>query len=356
LIELSYESDFSFTEEVKPLIIRGVALNAGIIPSKKLIIPEEELDNLAKTLKEGEDGHGAYLLLDHDKRVENVIGRVVDAWVEDGKRVEFEATCYDDVYADKIRNHLISFVSTGLTLEHEICSICGREYLTGGCNHRLGHEYDGKTAYIIGKGLRGREISLVLYPADPGASLAVALSRELEKIEKKKEEQILSEELNKNQNKEINKKKNEGEITMVEVVELTEEEVSQHPFVENLLAQYAELQEKVKTLEEEKKALNEKIEELSAKIKAYEEAEAKRRKELHDNLVAELLEKRKEAGLPEKKAEEYENFSDEAIKEMIEMVEATKKSSGAKGHVNFSSEGKTKDELKEELRKKLGWA
>jgi len=354
MLELSYESEFSYSEEKKPLIIQGTALNAGLIPSKKLVIPPEELENLAKTLREGMDGKGAYLLVDHEKTVDKLIGRVIDAWVVDNKRVDFEATVFDDAYAEKIKNGLVSYVSTGLQLEREECSICGKDYLTGGCNHRLGHEYNGKTCYIIGRGLRGREISLVLFPADPGASLTVSLSRELEKIEKMKEESLSSEELNKDDFERNSEEEKEGENEMVKIVELTQEEVAQHPFVIDLMNKHAALQEKVQKLEEEKKEMEKKIKELTAELDAYKEAEAKRKKEIHDALVHELLEKRKEAGLPEKKPEDFENFSDEAIKEMIAMVESIKVNRGAKGKVELS-EDKSREELKKEIRKKLGW-
>ena len=351
-IDLTYESEFSFAEDTEPLIIRGQALHAGEIPSKKLIIPEEELDRLVESLKQGEDGRGAYLLTDHQKSVEKVLGRVTDAWRE-GNAVWFEASVFDPQMASKIQNRLVTLVSTGLEVERQICSICGQDYLSGGCKHVLGRVYDGKTASIVARGLRGREISLVLFPADKHATLEFQLSRVAETLEKEKIVMLNAEEFKRQKREEVNKEKEKRESDMVNVVELTEEELSQHPFVKSLIDLNAENEEKIKRLEEEKEELTKKVEELTERVRAFEEAEKARAEERRRALVAELIEKRKEAGLPEKKPEDYANLSEDAIKEMIEMVESLK-TVPPKGRVDLQ-EGESKEELKKTLRKKLGW-
>jgi len=352
-IELSYEAEFSYSEDTEPLLIRGIALNAGEIKSKKLIIPEEELDNLAETLKQGEDGRGAYFLVDHTKSVEKVIGRVTDAWRE-GNRVLFEAPVYDKDMAYKIRNRLVTMVSTGLEVQRQECSICGRDYLEGGCKHILGRVYDGQVANIVARGIRGREISLVLFPADKNAGLQFALSRVLNDLEKRKKDLLKGEEFNSQKDKENNKKNEKRESDVVELLELTEEELSEHPFVQSLIETNAQNAEKVKELEAEKEKLTAQVKELTEKVKAFEEAERARAEARHKTLIEKLLEKRKEAGLPEKKAEDYKNLSDEALEEMIEMVESLK-SIPPKGRVDLSGDGQSKEEAKKALRKKLGW-
>jgi hypothetical protein len=59
-----------------------------------------------------------------------------------------------------------SFVSSGLVVRHQICSICGAEY--GGCDHLAGKPYWGRFCCIITRGIEGNHVALVKQPADKG--------------------------------------------------------------------------------------------------------------------------------------------------------------------------------------------
>ena len=200
MIEFTYNSDLSKvgSKEGK-YFVRGTALNAGVIPSKNLLIPEKELDRLAESLTKGEDGRGAYILPDHKKETEKVLGRVSKAFkvVDDaGARVDFEGWISDKNMENKIKSEIVTLHSSGITLERQVCSICDNDYLSAGCNHRLGEKYDGKHAQIVAQGIQGREVSTVLYPADKNARFSLSLSEGINEITKKKDELLNKKTLN----------------------------------------------------------------------------------------------------------------------------------------------------------------
>jgi len=68
--DLSFISKIEMEEKHKnstdlPLPVHGLSVRAGYIKNKQFIIREQELPNIAKTLREGVDGTGAYILKDH---------------------------------------------------------------------------------------------------------------------------------------------------------------------------------------------------------------------------------------------------------------------------------------------------
>ncbi|WP_199175564.1 hypothetical protein, partial [Telmatospirillum siberiense] len=56
------------------------------------------------------------------------------------------------------------FVSSGLIVDHQICSICGKEY--GDCDHLAGFPYMGEFCLIIQRGIRANHVAIVQNPAD----------------------------------------------------------------------------------------------------------------------------------------------------------------------------------------------
>jgi hypothetical protein len=201
-INFRYGSSIDFEGEPNddslPLMVKGVSLRAGYIDNKHFIIPHSELSGLARTLKTGEDGEGAYFLKDHGyesaftgKSVDKLVGRITAAKkVED--EVHYEARVEDADMAHKIRTKLVTASSVGIHVGKMLCSICGREYGHEECNHMLGQEYPdeglhdiakdylddmkGKPlAAIVGKKMEAMEQSVVLFPAIKGASVGASV-------------------------------------------------------------------------------------------------------------------------------------------------------------------------------------
>jgi hypothetical protein len=175
-------------DETLPLFIKGKSVNSGYIKNKNFYIPDDELDNITNTLKNGLDGSGAYILKDHGyksimgaKSVDLLVGKVSSA-VKDGRNVFYKGRIEDADLANKMRKGLVSTSSVALRAKEAFCSICGREYGHPECVHFLGHEYHDEgfhssfkqylpdfenkpIATIIGKGIEALEQSIVLFPA-----------------------------------------------------------------------------------------------------------------------------------------------------------------------------------------------
>jgi hypothetical protein len=189
IIELSEEDK---KVDTLPLRIRGKAVNSGFIKNKNFYLLEDELENIVNSLKTGIDGSGAYLLKNHgvetltgtSKNTDSLIGKITDA-TKSGKNVNYVARVEDADIANKIRKNLVSSSSIGLSVGSAVCSICGKEYGSPDCTHRLGQDYPdeglapdfqqlagelGSKAVIVGKSVTGKEISVVLFPAVEGAN------------------------------------------------------------------------------------------------------------------------------------------------------------------------------------------
>jgi len=189
-IELS-ESDKKI--DMLPLMIKGLALKSGFIKSKNFYILDSELDNITNSLKIGLDGSGAYILKNHgvqtltgqDKNTDSLVGKITDS-KRTGKSVTYSGRIEDADIATKIRKGLVNSSSIGLSVGSAYCSVCGKEYGSADCNHRLGELYPdeglapefkqlsqelgGERAVIVGKDVGAKELSIVLFPAIPGAS------------------------------------------------------------------------------------------------------------------------------------------------------------------------------------------
>jgi len=106
--------------------------------------------NIINSLKEGVDGNGAYILKDHGykggllstKSVDLVVGRVTDSYGDEGNNIFYKGRIEDEDIAKKIKSKLLTASSIGLHIGNMLCSICGEEYGSVKCNHKLGVVYE----------------------------------------------------------------------------------------------------------------------------------------------------------------------------------------------------------------------
>jgi len=130
-------------------LIRGTAINATLTDNNHLFLPEE-LSKAAITMK------GIPLLIDHDNRVDSVVGRVRNGVFNDlNQAIEFEALVIDEKCRKKIKQGLINSVSIG-------ASISGIE--------------EGEEGQLITRGIKIKELSLVAVPADDKAVFTISSS------------------------------------------------------------------------------------------------------------------------------------------------------------------------------------
>ena len=127
----------------KPLLIRGIALSAGMSRNFNIYL-EEELQKFATKLI------NAPVYLEHVSAL-NAVGRVVSAsWSPSSKAIFYEAEIHDDQTQEKIRRGLIQHVSVAADYE------------------RL-DVVDGQIPY----GLHNAELSLVAVPGMPQTNIQV---------------------------------------------------------------------------------------------------------------------------------------------------------------------------------------
>jgi hypothetical protein len=398
-INLTYSEELNFDEtkdNALPLKIKGMSCKAGYIANKHFIIPNSELDNIVSTMKNGVDGHGAYILKDHGDTgmfgagptVDSLVGRITDAH-KDGNSVMYEGRIENADLANKIRTKLVTASSVGLKVNEMNCSICGRKYGDHECMHMLGKEYpeeglqemaksflDKPIAAIIGKNIEAREQSIVLFPAIKGASVGLNFSEESEKMlsevetekvkhlkekDDKCEECKVEEGKNALTNEQVVEKLdkivetfnnafkgNKGEQTM------TDENIDKFTGeISTLKANALKLSEDLKTMTGEKSGLEIKVKNLSDEnvtlkqvVDKYKKEEELRLKAEVDALVVKLSELRKEKELPMK---DYKVTSLEVLNAEFELLNSLPRAS-AKGEVAGETEVDKSAKLKEDIR------
>ncbi len=402
-INLSYDAQIDFDGEADstslPLLVKGMSCRAGYIKNKHFIIPDGELDNIARTLKKGIDGFGAYILKDHgfsggifsSKTVDKLVGRITDAQKQ-GRIVNYQGRIEEADMAVKIRKKLLTTSSVGLRVNKMFCSICGREYGHEECTHRLGKEYSeeglhkiakkylkemgGKPlAAIVGGDMEGREQAIVLFPAIAGASIGLNFSEELEKYINDAEELKIETP----ETKEVENGMEESEIiTKLEQIiggfnkEETlihdEQTMSEDFDLEKLTREMADLKVANTTLSDEKATLDAKTVELQGEvdsltverddlsskletakevIKTYKDTEEQRLAEEKTALVKELTELRKELEFSEK---DYSEASLDVIVDALETLKSLPATGGGQGLVGNDDPDGPKAELKEDVR------
>jgi len=401
-INLVYDTKIDFDDDSGntdlPLHVKGMSCKAGYIANKHFIIPDSELDNIAKTLTAGNDGFGAYILKDHGfqsvpwlKSVDKLVGRITDAQKQ-GRTVNYQGRIEDSDMAAKIRKKLVTSSSVGLKVNKMYCSICGLEYGHEDCTHRLGKEYPeeglhkiaekhleemgGKPlAAIVGAEIEGLEQAIVLFPAIAGASIGLNFSEELEKYINDAEELKIETP----ETKEVENGMEESEIitkleqiiggfnkgeTFISVEQTMTDDFS----LEKLTGEMADLKVLNKTLSDKKDALDAKIkdlqdeaenlttekDDLSSKldtakevIKTYKDADEQRLSEEKAVLVKELVDLREELELPEK---DYSKASLDVIADAVETLKSLPATGGGQARAGQDDLDAPKLELKEDYR------
>ena len=401
-INLSYDSQIDFDGGADstglPLHVKGLSCKAGYIKSKHFIIPDNELENIAATLKKGIDGHGAYILKDHGfeggpwvKTVDKLVGRITDA-EKKGRVVNYEGRIEDADMAAKIRNKLITSSSVGLKVNKMFCSICGREYGDDDCTHRLGKEYKSEglhkiakkylkemggkpIAAIVGAEMEGREQAIVLFPAIPGSSVGLNFSEELEKfiddaeelkietletktVENSMEEsEIIAklEQISEAFNRDFSQEYSEQTMSEDFDLEKVTEEMTDLKVANKLLSdekatldeRTVELQGEVDSLTTERDDLSSKLETAKEVVETYKKADEQRLAEEKATLVEELTELRKELEFSEK---DYSEASHDVIMDALDTLKSLPTTGGGQARPGDDNPDELKVELKEDVR------
>lgn len=137
---------------------------------------ENTLEQLAKLYI------GKTVLLDHVWSAKSQTARIYNAYVSgEGDVKRLILCCYTvrtESMADTIsaiEGGILRECSVGCTVEHVLCSICGADQRTTLCQHRGGHEYDGKICHFdLVDACEAYEVSLVAVPAQPEAGVVKA--------------------------------------------------------------------------------------------------------------------------------------------------------------------------------------
>ena len=378
-VEMSINSTIEFSENKEKeqplnyLSVNGMSCKSGYIKDKDFIIPIEELENIGATLKKGVDGYGAYILKDHGytapflgKSVDKLVGRIDNTEIK-GMELMYSGKVYDKELSEKLKNKLVTSSSVGLQVNELYCSICGKEYGSPDCNHLLGKEYSeepihdmakpyieemgGKNiAAIVGRKIEGKEQSIVLFPAIPGASVGLSFSEESESYindieSKKKDLSSLSEKTVENT---LLEDKNKDKLT--EKVEGFNKENKELNSEQAMSIDLETLQKELKTAKDqfdELKAKHTTIENELATAKellnAYKADEEKRKTEAKASMITKLVSLRKERELPEK---DYSKLSLEVLTNELELLESIK----PKAQASNLEDNEPSNDLKENIR------
>lgn len=130
---------------------------------------------------------GKTVICDHDRKNTNQTARIFDTEVihtptaktSDGEELhQLKCQAYmlkNDATKDVIDNieaGIYKEVSVGCAVSSQVCSICGKEYLGGNCNHIRGDIYNGRKCFItLSSATDAYELSFVAVPAQPGAGV-----------------------------------------------------------------------------------------------------------------------------------------------------------------------------------------
>jgi len=146
-----------FGAQLEKVPIRGIAVHSGVSRNGILYTPEE-LKKFAKTLE------GVSIIKDHEASVDNAVGVVerTDA-INDGEIVHYEGWIKDHKLSEQVKDGRVKHVSIGAMVEKLV-------------------KEDEDSDVFIAKGIHGVELSTVVVPGVPGASI----SQSLEKHEKAK--------------------------------------------------------------------------------------------------------------------------------------------------------------------------
>ncbi|MCC8073250.1 MAG: hypothetical protein LIO62_03900 [Clostridiales bacterium] len=137
-------------------------------------------------------------ICDHSMKSSDQKARIFDTWVEkaDGRKTADG----DDFYELKAKAYMVKSdenmpliteieagikkeVSVSCSVGKSVCSICSGDKRNGGCSHKNGKVYDGKTAYSILYDIRDAyEFSFVAVPAQREAGVTKSFNSEKDEI------------------------------------------------------------------------------------------------------------------------------------------------------------------------------
>jgi len=150
---LEYAIPIEFSERVisegfKDFMISGVAINEVTTLNNHKYIAEE-LEKAVPSLM------NKPLLVDHEQKVENIKGKVIEAeWNNELKRIDFKAKITDEKIKSMIQEGVLNTVSVGAYAKELV---------------------EDKDGSMIARGINFAELSLVPCPADQGATFVMAM-------------------------------------------------------------------------------------------------------------------------------------------------------------------------------------
>lgn len=117
---------------------------------------------------------GKTVIMDHDWTAKNQTARVYASGVEptDGGGKQLVLRAYmlrsEDTQnaIDRIESGILREISIGCSMQKAVCDLCGADKRVTRCEHRPGHDYDGKTATVtLDEAVDAYEVSFVAVPS-----------------------------------------------------------------------------------------------------------------------------------------------------------------------------------------------
>lgn len=316
---------FSLTEpfalkknEDDSVSLEGFAIHGGtdedpLIVNGLFKVPEDEMKNCMDSIQ------GAKLMKDHDhEHVDSVIGKVNTAAIQvdpanNRQGVTYQADMmFDDTsLQQKIEKGLIDATSIGFEFT-PWCDQCGEEFNPFTCEHW----YTDEDFAITTKDMHIKELSLVVFGADPFATVGAMSAEDYkEEFNKMKEEFIMA----KQKDNEFSELKEENIELKQEVqdleAKLSKKDEEFKSMKEDLLLSH---QEEVLTLKTEKDAIEGKMSEMQEELAKFRAEAAERAEAELSAKREELLSLAKELKV-EDTVEDCESFSEEYIDKQIAM-------------------------------------
>jgi hypothetical protein len=138
-----------FNPECKKLPVNGTAVKSGVSRNGIMYLPEE-LKKFTKTLQ------GVSIIKDHYATVDNAVGVVEKTRFVEGGLVMYEGWIKDHMLNEKVKDGRVKHVSIGALVEKLV-------------------KEDEDSDVLIAKGMHGVELSVVIVPGVPGATMQQSL-------------------------------------------------------------------------------------------------------------------------------------------------------------------------------------
>ena len=284
------------------LPIEGFGIHPGMFHSI-IEVPEDELSNAARTLKNG------VLMKDHSDSIDDIIGLIKDTDVKfdenAGKMgVKYLGLIDDEKTAFSVQKGRVKDVSIGFNFE-PICSECGEDFFI--CPHWFDE------CHIIATNVNVHELSLVTAGADEDAHVSVAEFKA--QFNKKLNKKDFKEEKN------MTDKKEQVDLTAVFEKATAAEKLAAEKAQEakDMAAKLAEAEKAAKLAEDEKAKAEAKLSETKDELEKTKDSFSK----VSDKLSEQELEAKKEEAteIATLKAEKGLIKEEDVDKEVAELME-----------------------------------